>query len=53
MDSEERDRDKLVATQSQWSSLLSLVDDLKAQKRLLKELLEEANEERYGNRGRR
>ena len=46
---EEKDCDKLVATMSQWNSMLTLVNDLKAQKRLLKELLDDANEERYGN----
>ena len=39
--------DPLVATKSQWESLLHLLDDLKAEKRLLKELLDEANQERY------
>jgi len=49
---EERSDEKLVATESQWKSLLGLIDQLKTEKKLLKELLDEANEERYGNQGR-
>ena len=48
----DEERDKLVATKSQWESILNLCNDYKAQIRLLRELLDEANEERYGNRGR-
>lgn len=39
--------DDMVATRSQWRSIMGLIDKLKAQKELLKELLDEANRERY------